>query len=101
MIESFLYVLLAILGLGFLVFIHELGHFIMARRQGMKVEAFSIGFGKPIYSWEKNGVKWMIGILPFGGYVKIAGMSREGNLEPYEIPDGFYGKRPWQRIKVA
>lgn len=101
MVESFLYALLAILGLGFLVFIHELGHFIVARRQGMRVEVFSIGFGKPLYSWEKNGVKWIIGMLPFGGYVKIAGMSQEGKLEPYEIPDGFYGKRPWQRIKVA
>lgn len=101
MIESLFYAVLAILGLGFLVFIHELGHFIVARREGMRVEAFSIGFGRPIYSWNKNGVKWMIGMLPFGGYVKIAGMTQEGNLEPYEIPDGFYGKRPWQRIKVA
>ena len=56
MIESFLYALFAILGLGFLVFIHELGHFIVARRQGMRVEAFSIGFGPSLYSWEKNGV---------------------------------------------
>jgi len=101
MLESLLYILLAILGLGFLVFIHELGHFLVARRQGMRIEAFSIGFGKPLYSWERNGVQWIIGILPFGGYVKIAGMSKEGNLEPQEIPDGFYGKRPWQRIKVA
>jgi regulator of sigma E protease len=101
MIESLGYILLAILGLGFLVFIHELGHFIVARRQGMRVEAFSIGFGKPLYSWEKNGVKWIIGMLPFGGYVKIAGMSKEGKLEPHQIPDGFFGKTPWQRIQVA
>jgi regulator of sigma E protease len=73
----------------------------VARRKGMKVEAFSIGFGKPLYSWEKNGVKWMIGMLPFGGYVKIAGMTREGGIDPYEISDGFYGKRPWERIQVA
>lgn len=99
--ESLFYALLAILGLGFLVFIHELGHFLVARRQGMRVEAFAIGFGKPLYTWEHNGVKWMICILPFGGYVRIAGMQKEGNLEPYEIKDGFYGKRPWQRIQVA
>ena len=43
----------------------------------------------------------MICILPFGGYVKIAGMSRENQLDPHEIPDGFYGKRPIQRIRVA
>jgi len=99
--ESIVYALFAILGLGFLVFIHELGHYWVARREGMRVEAFSIGFGKAIYTWERDGVKWMICILPFGGYVRIAGMQKEGSREPYEIADGFYGKRPWQRIKVA
>ncbi len=99
--ENILYLFLAILGLGFLVFIHEFGHYIMARRVGMTVEAFSIGFGKPIYSWESKGVKWQICWLPFGGYVRIAGMEKKGTVEPHEIPDGFYGKRPLDRIKVA
>jgi len=101
MFEHLFYILLAILGLGFLVFIHELGHFWIARREGMNVEAFSIGFGRPIYSWIKNGVRWQIGWLPFGGFVKIAGMQREGSLEPHEINNGFYSKRPMQRIRVA
>lgn len=101
MAVSLLYALLAILGLGFLVFVHELGHYWVARRQGMRVEAFAIGFGKPLYTWEWQGVKWHICMLPFGGYVKIAGMQKEGNLEPFEISDGFYGRRPWQRIQVA
>ncbi len=101
MIEHFFYFLLAIFGLGFLVFIHELGHFWFARREGMNVEAFSIGFGRPIFSWVKNGVRWQIGWLPFGGFVKIAGMQREGSLEPHEINNGFYSKRPIQRIRVA
>ena len=48
MIENIFYAVLAILGLGFLVFIHELGHYFMAKKQGMRVEAFAIGFGKPI-----------------------------------------------------
>jgi regulator of sigma E protease len=98
---NLLSILLAILGLGLLVFIHELGHYWVARRQGMRVEAFAIGFGKPIFTWERDGVKWHICMLPFGGYVKIAGMQKEGNLEPAQIPDGFFGKTPWQRIKVA
>jgi regulator of sigma E protease len=68
---------------------------------GMRVEAFAIGFGKPIFTWERDGVKWHICMLPFGGYVKIAGMQKEGALEPSEIPDGFFGKKPWQRIQVA
>ena len=101
MMENLLYAVLAILGLGFLVFIHELGHYLVARRRGMRVEAFAIGFGKPLFTWEHQGVKWHLCMLPFGGYVKIAGMQKEGNLEPYEIPDGFYGKKPWPRIQVA
>lgn len=101
MIESILYAVLAILGLGFLVFIHELGHYFIARKQGMRVEAFAIGFGRPILTWNFQGVKWHLCMLPFGGYVKIAGMQKERGIEPADIPDGFYGKRPWQRIQVA
>lgn len=98
---NLIYILLAIFGLGFLVFIHELGHYWVALRQGMRVEAFAIGFGKPLFTWERNGIKWRICMLPFGGYVKIAGMQKEGNQEPSDIADGFFGKTPWQRIKVA
>jgi len=98
---TILYLLFAIFGLGFLIFIHELGHYWMARRVGMRVESFGIGFGRPIYSFERHGVKWNICWLPFGGYVKIAGMEKEGNKEPDQIEDGFFGKSPWDRIKVA
>lgn len=96
-----LYVVLAVLGLSFLVFIHELGHYLVAKWVGMRVEAFSIGFGRPIVSWMRDGVKWQIGILPFGGFVKIAGMESEKGKEPHEIQDGFFGKSPWSRIQVA
>lgn len=101
MILSLLYIILAALGLGFLIFIHELGHYWMARREGMTVEIFSIGFGKPLYTWERDGVKWQLCMLPFGGFVRIAGMEKSGSLEPYQIPNGFYGKKPLARIKVA
>lgn len=101
MIFSFLYVILAAFGLGILIFIHELGHYWMARKEGMTVEAFSIGFGKPFYTWERDGVKWQLCWLPFGGYVRIAGMEKKGTLEPHQIADGFYGKKPLSRIRVA
>lgn len=101
MIVNLFYIVLAILGLSFLIFIHELGHYWMARRVGMRVETFAIGFGRPIYSWVRDGVKWQIGWLLFGGYVKIAGQDLEGGRDPYEIPDGFFGKPPLDRIKVA
>lgn len=93
--------ILAILGLSFLIFIHELGHYFMARRVGMRVETFAIGFGRPIYSWEHDGVTWQIGWLPFGGYVKIAGTETDTDVDPYEVSDGFFGKGPLDRIKVA
>ena len=95
------HLILAILGLGFLIFIHELGHYFVARRAGMRVEIFSIGFGPALYQWDVGGVKWKFCLLPFGGYVKIAGMEKKDGLEPHQIPDGFYGKKPIHRIKVA
>jgi regulator of sigma E protease len=100
MIDIF-FVFLAILGLSFLIFIHELGHYWMARRVGMRVETFSVGFGRPLYRWQRDGVNWQIGWLLFGGYVKIAGTETDGKVDPYSVPDGFFGKKPWDRIKVS
>ncbi|MFY7843149.1 MAG: site-2 protease family protein [Rhabdochlamydiaceae bacterium] len=99
MLFSFLHVFLAILGLSFLVFIHEFGHYYMALRVGMKVEAFSVGFGKPIYSFQRNGVSWRICWIPFGGYVKIKGMEKSESSSQEE--GDFYTKKPLDRIKVA
>lgn len=99
-----IYILLALLGLGILVFIHELGHYIVAKRCGMTVEVFSIGFGKPILKWTWQNVQWQLGLVPFGGFVKIAGMEvgkKEKNLELHEIPGGFFQKSPSKRIAVA
>jgi len=101
MFDSVLYTLLALLGLSFLIFIHELGHYWAAIWTGMRVETFAIGFGKPILSWKRKGVTWQLGWLFFGGYVKIAGQDVEGGKDPYAIKDGFYGKSPFERIKVA
>src|ERR1700733_8195428 len=97
MIVSLFCVILAVLGLSFLIFIHELGHYWMARRVGMRVETFSIGFGRPVVSWMWDGVKWQIGWLLFGGYVKIAGQELDKNTDPYSIADGFFGKSPLDR----
>ena len=101
MIFSILSIIFAILALSFLIFIHELGHYFMARRVGMRVETFAIGFGRPIISWGHKGVKWQIGWIPFGGYVKIAGQDLDKDKDPYSIPDSFFSKKPIDRIKVA
>ncbi len=101
MIDTSFYVLLSILALGFLIFIHELGHYYAARWMGMKVDAFGIGFGKAIYSWTRDGVEWRLNWLPFGGYVKIAGMELSKDEDPDKVPGGFYSKTPLQRIFVS
>lgn len=98
---SFISIFLGLLGLSFIVFIHELGHYIMARRVGMRVEVFSIGIGKALVSWKFRGVTWQIGMLPFGGFVKVAGMDTENGVDPYQIKDGYFGRGPWARVKVA
>ena len=87
----------ALVGLGILVLIHEFGHYLMARRAGMRVEMFGIGFGRPMFSFMHNGVQFNVCWIPFGGYVKIAGMEGKG----YEAPDGFFAKSPLARMKVA
>jgi len=90
-------IILAFIGLGFLIFIHELGHYLMARRAGIRVETFSIGMGKPFYWFLHKGVRIQLGSIPFGGYVKMAGEKGGGE----EDPDGLFAKSPWTRIKVA
>ena len=60
----------------FLVFIHELGHYLTARLFGLKVIEFSVGFGKTLFSYtDKNYTKWKISLIPLGGYVKIKGLE--------------------------
>jgi len=88
--------LLAILGLAVLIFLHELGHMLVARWCGIKVEVFSIGFGKPIASFQRGDVRYQIGIFPFGGFVRMA----EKESAP-DAKDGMLDADPWRRILVA
>ena len=67
--------------LGVLVFIHELGHYLAARWVGVHVEAFSIGFGKPILRWrDKRGTEWRLSWIPLGGYVMMHGREQPGDV---------------------
>lgn len=74
--------------LGVVVFIHELGHFLAARWAGVRVDAFSIGFGPAIVKWhDKHGTVWKIACLPLGGYVSIYGQEDMFNRKKYkELP---------------
>jgi regulator of sigma E protease len=93
-----LYVLLAILSLGFLIVVHEAGHYLVARWCGMRVERFSIGFGPGIFKRRgKDGTIFQIAPIPFGGFVEIRGMNIAEEVEPEDRL--AYPNRPaWQRF---
>ena len=78
---DFAFLLVALLALGFTIFIHELGHFLAARQRGLIIKRFSIGFGPKIIGWEKNGVEYRISMFPFGGYVALPQLADMGRLE--------------------
>ena len=68
-----------------LVFVHELGHYAIARRNGVKVEVFSIGFGPELFGWtDSHQTRWKIAAIPMGGYVKMLGESELGQEEPLD-----------------
>jgi regulator of sigma E protease len=89
--------------LGLLVTFHEFGHFWVARRFGVKVLRFSVGFGNPIWSRTgRDGVEYAIGAIPLGGYVKFLDQREAENPESVaKQPGEFYSKPPWQRIAIA
>jgi regulator of sigma E protease len=95
--------------LGPLVFIHELGHYFVARWFGVGAETFSIGFGHEITGWtDKRGTRWKVGWLPLGGYVKFIGdehaASAPGDLSqltPEERERSFQHKPVWQRFLIV
>ncbi|HVK74938.1 MAG TPA: M50 family metallopeptidase [Kofleriaceae bacterium] len=93
-----MYYLGAILGLGFLIVVHEAGHFVVARLCGMRVERFSIGFGPGLLKWKsKKGTTFQIAPIPFGGFVEIKGMNIAEDVDPDD--KAAYPNRPvWQRI---
>ncbi len=87
-------VLLAIIALGFLIFIHELGHFLAAKRAGIKVNTFSIGFGPRIVGFKRGETKYKISWLPFGGYVQMEGENpSEQTGAEGEFASASLGKR--------
>ncbi len=96
-------VFLAIFLFGVTVFVHEFGHFIVARKCGLVVQTFSIGFGKAIWQWKKDGIVYKIGWIPFGGYVSLPQLDPEGmdKLQGAEEGESFPDVSPWKKIAVA
>ena len=103
-------ILFFVLAISPLVFIHEMGHYLVGRWCGVKAEAFSIGFGRAIAKWtDKRGTVWQIGWLPLGGYVRFAGdmgVSSQSDpnwlkLPPEERNRTFQSKALWQRFLIV
>nr|WP_298143646.1 RIP metalloprotease RseP [uncultured Pseudomonas sp.] len=99
---SALYMILGTLvALGVLVTFHEFGHFWVARRCGIKVLRFSIGFGTPLLRWhDRQGTEFVIAAIPLGGYVKMLD-EREGEVPPAQLEQAFNRKSVRQRIAVV
>ena len=75
------FILVALFALGFTIFIHELGHFLAARRRGLVIRRFSIGFGPRIFGWTRNGIEYRLSAIPFGGYVALPQLVDMGRIE--------------------
>ena len=97
-------VLLGLIGLGIVVFVHELGHFLGARLMGIKVEAFSIGWGKPILRKKIGDVEYRLGLFPMGGYCKMKGENEfdeaySGSGDTLSAEEGsYFSVHPFRRI---
>ena len=92
----------AILLLGPLIAIHEFGHYFVARKLGVKVLVYSIGFGPTVLKWtsKKSGIQYQLSALPLGGYVKMLD-EREGNVAEADLPYAFNCQHPWKRIAIV
>lgn len=90
----------SLLVLSFLIFFHELGHFLAARAMGVYVKVFSIGFGKKIYSFNWKNTEWRIAMIPLGGYVQMKGQDDMDPSKLSQDTDSYNVKKPWQRIFI-
>ena len=81
MLLNIFYIAIALLALSFCIFIHELGHFIAAKKRGLIADRFSIGFGPRLFGWKWRGTDFRISLLPLGGYVSLPQLADMGRLE--------------------
>jgi regulator of sigma E protease len=96
--DNFLSIAGIVIGIGFLIFVHELGHFLFAKLHGVRVDIFSLGFGKPILKWKRGVTEYRLAWIPLGGFVKMAGEPL--SEERTGAPDELTSKRPGQRFQI-
>src|SRR6202012_2756895 len=87
-----------VVALLFSVMLHETGHFVAAKKFGMKVTQSFVGFGTTLWSITRGETEYGIKVLPFGGFVKIVGMTSMDEVEPEDEPRSFRRHPAWQRL---
>jgi membrane-associated protease RseP (regulator of RpoE activity) len=92
---------LVVLGLILMIVLHELGHFIMAKRAGMKVTEFFVGFGPRVWAVQRGETTYGVKALPLGGYCKIIGMTNAEEVDPADEPRAYRNQPTWRRLSVA
>jgi regulator of sigma E protease len=91
----------ALIIFSFLIFFHELGHFIAARFFGVHVEVFSIGFGKRFFTKQIGDTEWSLSMIPLGGYIRMKGQDDSNPKSTNYDNDSYNRKKPWQRIIIS
>jgi membrane-associated protease RseP (regulator of RpoE activity) len=89
-----------VVALLFSVMLHETGHFVAAKKFGMKVTQYFVGFGTTLWSTTRGETEYGIKVLPFGGFVKIVGMTSMDEVDPEDEPRSFRRHPAWQRLIV-
>ncbi len=96
------YVIPFVIALGVLIFVHELGHYLVARWCGVKVLRFSVGFGQPLLKWSvgRDRTEWVLAAFPLGGYVRMLD-EREGEVPAQDLPRSFNRQSVWRRFAIV
>src|SRR3989344_9573578 len=94
-------IIIFLIVLAVLIFVHELGHFLIARACGIRVDAFALGFGPKIFSKKVGETTYFLNLIPFGGYVKIFGENPDDeSINGEDKARSFVHKPKWQQISV-
>src|ERR1700746_3330147 len=93
-------ILIFVLALLFSIMLHEAGHFVTAKKFGMKVTQFFVGFGQTLWSRTRGGTEYGVKVIPAGGYVKIVVMPALEDVAPAEEPRSFRRQPAWERMIV-
>ena len=93
-------ILIFIIVLGLLIFVHELGHFLVAKKSGIRVDEFAIGFRPRLFSFKRGGTRYALNLIPFGGYVKIFGENPDEGADDKNAKDSMLNKPKWIQALV-